>query len=372
MQSIVYIGMDVHKDSFSLCALNGKTGEILGETKCASDPKLVDKFTQRIAEECSEDTQFLAGYEAGVLGYSLYYSLYRKGIDCVIMAPTTMYSSSKNKVVKNDKMDAKMIARNLAANTYHAVYVPIQEDIEVKEYVRMRKSFKKALTRAKQQLGALLLREGLQYSATRTKWTQPFFDWVKTIPVSKLLREVIDEYLVQIEELQDKLNHFDQRIESLSRSERYAESIGKLTCFKGIAITSAMTIHIETADFSRFPTARSYMAFLGLTPSEHSSGDHQAYGGITKQGNSAIRTILVESAQSLVRGQINHKSKTVRERQVGQPSAIIAYADKGVNHLQRKYRRMIEQGKQHNVAITAIARELAGFIWGIETGHIDY
>lgn len=372
MKSIVYIGMDVHKNTFSLCALDGTTGEILGETQCASEPKLVEKFVQGLSDRCALGTEFQTGYEAGILGYSLYRSLTAKSINCVILAPTTMFSASKNKVVKNDKMDARMIAQNLAAHTYHAVYVPDSESTDVKEYIRMRKDTKKKLVRCKQQLDALLTRQGYRYNATKTKWTQTYMAWIKALSVPEIIQMIIDESLIDIEVLQDKLDRFDRQIEVFSRSERYEESINKLRCFKGIATTSAMTIHVETADFSRFPSARAYMAYLGLTPSEHSSGNHISKGSITKQGNSVIRTILVECSQTIVRGTIGHKPKCVKERQVGQNALVINYADRAITHLQRKYRRMIEQGKQRCIAIAAVARELAGFIWGIETGNINY
>lgn len=372
MKSIVYVGMDVHKDTFSLCALDDETGEILGQTQCASDPKLVEKFIAHLADSRDVETEFLAGYEAGCLGYSLYRSLQKLGIACEIMAPTTMYSSAKNKMVKNDKMDAKMIARNLAGRTYHAVYVPDDEDDEVKEYIRLRKTFKKTLMRMKQQLSALILRHGFHYNETVTNWTQAHRAWIKHLKVSSLMRTTIDEYLVEIEELEDKLSRYDQKIEELSRSDRYVQPVQALRCLKGISTTNAMTIHVEIADFSRFSTAPAFMAYVGLYPSEHSSGNHTAKGAITKQGNRAVRSTLIEATQSLVKGHIGHKSKDLRTRQLGQQAQLIHYADKAIAHLQRRFRRMIERGKAYNTAIAAVARELAGYIWGIENGKISY
>ena len=372
MRSIVYVGMDVHKDTFSLCALDGETAEILGETKCASDPRLVEKFVGHLAEECPLDTEFLAGYEAGCLGYSLYKSLNHLNINCVIMAPTTMFSSTKNKVVKNDTADAKMIARNLASHTYRDVYVPDEEDDDVKEYIRMRKAFKKELTRAKQHLNALILRRGYQYNATKTKWTEAHRNWIKHLSASSLIRDVVDQYMIELEELEVKVANFDRKIEELSHSERYVEPVKKLTGFKGISTTTAMTIQVELSSFDRFAKAPALMSYLGLTPSEHSSGNHTSLGAITKQGNSAVRTALVEAAQGLVKGHVGHKTKAVMARQVGLDAAVIHYIDKGTIRLQRKFQRMRDTGKAYNVAIAAVARELAGYIWGVETGNIDY
>lgn len=370
MKSIVYVGMDVHKETFSLCALDPSTGEILGETCCASQPKLVKKFIDHLAKNCDSDTTFQTGYEAGCLGYSLHNDLVHLGIDCVILAPTTMFNNAKHKMIKNDKMDARMIAQNMISNTYHTVYVPDQEDIEVKEYIRMRKDFKKALKKIKQQLGALLLRHGFHHLGTN--WTQTHLKWIRSLKVSPRLKLVIDEYLIQLDELTDKINRYDDMIAKFSNEQRYQEAVGQLQCLKGIATASAMTLHVEISDFSRFPNARAFMGYLGLTPSEHSSGNHVNKGAMTKQGNSVVRTTLVECSRSLVKGNIGRKSKVLTKRQLGQPTSLIGYADKATAHLQRKYKRMIAQGKQDSVAIGAIARELAGFIWGIETNHIDF
>lgn len=372
MKSIVYIGLDVHKDTFSGCGLDGETGEILKEAKFGSDPKLVEKFIDSVLDEFDKDVEIVCGYEAGVLGYSLYKSLQKRGIPCVIMAPSTMYSSAKNKVVKNDKMDAKMIARNLAANTYRSVYVPDDEDDDVKEYIRMRKAFKKALTRARQQANAFLLRHGFVYQDTKSKWNPTHLAWIKALHVSEKQRVVIDEWLVEIHELVDKVERFDETIEEFAHSKRYEESIRALTCFKGISTITAMTIHVEIADFERFPNAAAFMSYAGLVSSEHSSGNHEFKGSITKQGNSVVRTALVESAQTLVRGHIGYKSKNLKARQKGQEPDVIGYADRGTIYLQRHFRKLIEHGKPYNKAVAAIARQLAGFVWGMETGSIGY
>lgn len=150
MNSIVYIGMDVHKNSYSLCAVDGETGEILGETKISPDVDLIIKFINNAKKKANEpDADVLAGYEAGCLGYSLYWQLQAKGINCDILAPTTMQRSAKNKVVKNDRRDARNIATNLNNGTYKAVYVPQDQDVEIKEYIRMIDDFKDETKRIK-------------------------------------------------------------------------------------------------------------------------------------------------------------------------------------------------------------------------------
>ena len=161
------------------------------------------------------------------------------------------------------------------------------------------------------------------------------------------------------------------RLEELSQKETYKEKIGQLRCIKGIDTTVAMTMHAETSDFDRSPTANAFASYCGLTPGEDSSSESYHRLGITKQGNSMIRTTLVEAAQVLVRGTIGKKGKKVKSKQKDQDVKVIDYADKAVIRLQKKYQRMIFRGVKINVAITAVARELACFVWGIETGHIS-
>jgi transposase len=286
------------------------------------------------------------------------------------MAPTTMHRSTQNIVTKNDRRDARMIASNLANNTYKAVYVPDDEDVATKEYIRMRNSFRKNLKRVKQHIISFMLRQGIRYPG-KSPWTQAYMKWLKTTEFSPLLRETLDEYLLEYEALVDKIERFDARIVELSKEERYAGDIGKLRSFKGIDTTTAMTIQVEISDFERFESAKSFASFLGLTPSEDSSGSKVRLGSITKQGNSTVRTALIESARALVRGNAGYKSKALKARQRGQESKVIAYADRAVLRLQKRYNKMIFRGKKTNVAVAAIARELACFVWGVETGRVD-
>ncbi|MES5423258.1 transposase [Lacticaseibacillus paracasei] len=190
--------------------------------------------------------------------------------------------TAKHKMVKNDKRDAKMIASNLANNTYHPVYVPDDEDVPVKEYIRMRKTFQKDFKRNKQALAALLLRSGFHYPG-KTPWTLKYMDWIKGLTMPTLMKDVVNEYLEKINDYIDTLERCDCTIEELSHHERYAKRVQALQCLKGISTTLAMTIHIEISDFSRFPTAKTFMSYLGLTPSEHSSGAHVSKGGLTNK-----------------------------------------------------------------------------------------
>lgn len=370
MKSIIYVGMDVHKNSFNLCAFYGKTGEVIGETKIPADTSLVLKFIESMKKKTNDqEIAVLTGYEAGCLGYSLYWELANHGVDCDILAPTTMKRSVKNVKVKNDRMDANNIATNLAHGTYKSVYVPNDHDVEVKEYIRMLHDFKDELKETKQHINAFVLRLGYRYSG-QSRWIPSHMKWLKELEMPKMYREILDEYLSHLESLTEKIERYQHRLEKLSQEEPYKEKIGQLRSFKGIDTTSAMILHVEISDFARFPNANAFTSYCGLTPGENSSGDKANRTSITKQGNAAVRKTLIECSQALVRGAVGTKSKRVKARQLGQDVKVINYADKAVLRLQKKYHHMMRKGKKRNVAITAVARELACFVWGMETGNI--
>jgi len=316
-----------------------------------------------------QEVNVLTGYEAGCLGYSLYWQLTEKGIDCDILAPTTMKRSVKNVKIKNDRMDANNIATNLAHGTYKAVYVPNSNDVDVKEYIRMLGDFKDELKKTKQHINALLLRHGYQYTG-KSKWIPGHLKWLKELEIRSMLREILDEYISHFESLTENIERYKHRLEELSQKELYKEKVGQLRSFKGIDTTAAMILHVEISDFNRFPNANAFTSYCGLTPGENSSGDKANRTSITKQGNSTVRKTLVECAQALVKGTIGVKSKRVKARQLGQDVKVIDYADKAVERLQKKYHRMMRGNKSRNVVITAVARELACFVWGMETGNI--
>ncbi|KRN80973.1 transposase [Pediococcus ethanolidurans] len=363
--------MDVHKKTYSLCAFDAETGEIIAETKIIAEPKLVKKFIDNLATKYDDQTIFKTGYEAGCLGYSLYHDLTKLGIECTIMAPSTIAKTTKNKTNKNDATDARMLARSLAYRTYKAVYIPSDEDVAIREFIRMRKDFKLAFKKVKQQIKALILSQGLSYNGN-ANWSIPYVQWLRTVEFNQpVLREILDEYMQEYSHLDDKLERLKERIDEFADEERL-ELHKDLKCFKGVDTLSALTIQVEISDFNRFPNAASFAAYLGLTPMEHSSGEKINRGRISKQGNSVVRTTLIECAQALVKGAIGQKTKRIKARQKGRNSSVIDYADRGIERLQRKFHKMYKRGKPYNTAITAVARELACFVWGIETRHFEY
>jgi transposase len=185
-----------------------------------------------------------------------------------------------------------------------------------------------------------------------------------------MLRETLDEYLITYENLTDKLNRMDTRIEELASLPRYKEKVKKLTCFIGVKTQTALATIVEISDFNRFAKAEKYASYLGLVPGENSSGDKQIRLRITKAGNTHVRKLMVEAAHSYGRGHIGYKPKALKARQFGNTPETIAYADRANERLRRRYYKLISRGMKRNVAITAIARELSCFMWGLMTDNI--
>ena len=369
MTSITYIGMDVHTTNFTLCCYSFEDDKVYATVQVKPEYTHILKYINRILKQRGEDTRFVCGYEAGCLGYSLYHQLTDHGVECVILAPSTMAEAPGNKI-KTDKRDAEKIARCLAYHQYRPVYIPDEEDDAVKEYIRMRDDVKAHLKETKQQIIAYYTRHGFQFDGS-SHWTQKHLNWVESLQFENSIhQEVLREYLTVFYDLSEKVAVYDARIEELSHSERYAENVGKLCCFSGIATHTALSLLAEVGDFSRFRSAPQFAAYLGLVPGEHSSSDKQHRTGITKAGNSHLRRLLIESAHCYSRGAVGKKSKAQKERQAGNSPEVIAYADRAVDRLKRKYQRIALHSRA-NIAKTAVARELACFVWGMMTGNIS-
>jgi transposase len=369
MTSILYIGMDVHKENYTLCSYSYEKDKLEHQQKVEPDYRQVLKYLEQLRKRTEGEIEFVCGYEAGCLGYTLYHQLMSHGVKCVILAPTTMGITNTNQI-KNDKRDAGNIARCLAFHTYSEVHVPTGEDEAVKEYIRLRDSQKKALKIIKQQILALVLRQGHRFTLGKNYWTQKHLTWLRTLELGGVLQETLSEYLITYEYLTGKIERFDARIEELAATQRYRENVKKLSCLIGVKTHTAMAVLVEIGDFSRFAKADHLATYLGLVPGENSSGGKQRRTGITKAGNSHVRHLLVEAAQSYTRGVVGHKSTALKKRQAGNPPQIIAYADKANERLRRKFYHMVLKNKSHrNVAVTAIARELACFMWGMMTEH---
>ena len=364
-----YVGMDVHKDSFTLCTFKIGDEKASHTARVTADKLSVLRYCEFLRSRYGRDIDIVCGYEAGCLGYSLYHQLTDLGVTCVILAPTTMMSQ-KGKRIKTDKRDAEVIAQCLAYHTYNPVYIPTEEDDKIKEYIRMRDDHKIALQRIKHEITSFCLRHGKIYSAGK-HWTQAHLRWLRELEIDDIYHDILAEYLATYEQLDDKIKRFDTKIAEYASGDRYAENVQKLSCYIGIKTVTALSTIVEVGDFNRFESAQKFASYIGLVPGEHSSGPDQNRLCITKAGNSHVRRLLIEAAQSIGRGRVGYKSAATRKLQEGLSPEVIAYTDRANERLRRRYYKMVlSDGKRTNVAKTAIARELACFIWGLMTGNI--
>ena len=369
--STVYVGMDVHKETFSLCCFTNEKEEAEYPQKVKGHYSKVLNYIEAMRFHYGDNALFICGYEAGCLGFTLYHQLTAHGVKCIILAPTTMSQPKGKKKIKTDKRDAKLIARCLAHHEYSPVHIPTEQDEQTKEYIRMRDDHKLALKKVKQQILSFCLRHNYRFDGTSRHWTQTHLKWLNSLQPEGLYREILREYLLTYVQLVEKLERLDKRIEELASEETYKEKVSKLSCFIGVKTITALAVLTEVGDFKRFASAQQFSSYLGLTPGEDSTSDNQNRLSITKAGNRHVRLLLVEAAQSFARGQVGYKSRLLKIRQEGNLPEVIAYADKANERLRRRYYRMVlRNNKKPNVAKIAIARELACFIWGMLTGRI--
>ena len=368
MYRILKIGMDVHSTNYTLCVaepnLEGDP-DILHEVEVEPDYRQILSVITKLRKKYKGDRlEVTCGYEAGCLGYALYYQLTESGVKCVILAPSTMEMPG-GKRIKTDKRDARLIAKCLANGGYSAVHIPSRNDEDVREFLRMREDVKGLQKTVKQRICSFCLRHGHKYC--KSKWTEAHMKWLKELPLDDKQRETLTEYLLVYQDLTDRIRRYDSRIDELASSEEYMEPVKKLRCFKGIDTLTALSLVVETGDFKRFAKAGLYASYLGLVPGEASSST-----SIKRLPNSHIRVLLTEAANSISKGRsTTKKSKALLARQKGNDPSVIAYADRANERLRRKYWKMVLRGKEPNVAKTAIARELACFIWGMMTGNVE-
>ena len=293
------IGIDVHKDSYSMSTFNPQSGSFVAECTTVAAPKSVVAYVDRLRKEMGVPVSIEVGYEAGPTGFGLKRSLEKAGIRCHVMAPTSIYKPVAGNRVKTDARDARTLARAVYWGSYSEVVPLSEEDEAYRDYIRMRDDRKDELKRAKQHIQSFLLRRDRKYCEGNT-WTQNHMDWLKRQKFDNEVDQItFTEYLNEVTRLMDAIVLLDARIEAFSKEECYEEAVGKLRCFAGIDTHVAMVMVTEVGDFSRFGTADQFASFLGLCPGEHSSGRSIQKTGITKAGNSHCRKVLCESAKEV-------------------------------------------------------------------------
>lgn len=352
--------MDVHKDSITIAiADEGRSGNVRIYGKIANEPDQIDKVMRKLI---SQNAQLQCVYEAGPCGYPLYRQLTSKGIDCVVVAPALIPKKSGDRV-KNDRRDATKLATQHRAGELTAVYVPDQEDEAIRDLVRAREDIQKALRTVKQQINAFLLRCAIIYPG-KTKWSKAHFNWLAAIKMTHPAQQIaLTEYLDAMASTEARVMRINKQIQDFCPTWRLEPVVKALQSLRGISLISAVTVIAELGDLTRFDNPAKLMAYLGLIPMEHSSGPKIKKGPITKAGNTHVRKALIESAQAYRLPA--RKSSTIRKRQEGLPEQVVDIAWQAQLRLCHRYRRLMARGKKHNVVITAIARELVGFIWAI-------
>lgn len=361
MKKIVkYVGLDVHKDSITIAVADqGRDGEVRVYGKIPNDLNQIDKVMRKLI---SKNARLHCVYEAGPCGYPIYRHLTDKEIDCTVVAPALIPKKSGDRV-KNDRRDAIKLATLHRSGELTAVYVPDQDDEAIRDLVRARADFQKALRKIKQQINAFLLRHQIIYPG-KTRWSKAHLTWLTTIKMTHPAQQVaLTEYLDAMENNEARVRRITKQLESFCHTWRLQAVVQALQSMRGISFISAVTIVAELGDLNRFDKPAQLMAYLGLIPSEYSTGNSIKKGGITKTGNTHARRALIESAQAYRLPA--RKSIAIRKRQQGVSEEILDVSWNAQLRLCSRYRCLKARGKHHNVVITATARELVGFIWAI-------
>lgn len=355
----VFVGLDVHKAFIQVAVHDPKTTEMVEWREPHTD-----NGVQRLVWQLRKgggDGPIELCYEAGPTGYALARRLNSEdGMRCVVIAPS-LIPRKPGERVKTDRRDARKLAQLHRAGLLTEVHEPTPEDEARRELCRARSAAQDDVKRAKQRLGKFLLRQSCRYPG-KSPWTKKHLEWLERQRFElKQLQTTFDALLRALTQCLDRVRELDEALEEAAQEAPVAEQVALLKCFKGVQTTTAMGIVTELYNFERFESPRALMAFLGMTPSEYSTGGRAKRGGITKAGNSRLRKLLVEAAWNYTRS--NKTGVKLRSRREGQPGWAIDVAEEAQARLHRRFWRLVAKGKHQNKALMAIARELAGFIW---------
>jgi transposase len=356
-EGTTYVGLDAHQASTS-GAIIFATGEVV-EDRFATTPDGIRRWVRRLKRRC--EGRIVCGYEAGPLGYGLQRTLLGFGLDCIVIAPSLIPSKPGDRI-KTDRRDALKLAELLAAGLLTEVHTPTPEQEAIRDLCRARESVKGDQKRIQHRLSKLLLRRATRWTHGRKMWTRAHREWLRGRRLEHPAdQDILEDHLLALEQIEGRLAALDEKLATWATQEPNAEAVSWLRCFRGIDTLTALSVVAEIHDWRRFPSPRALMAYLGMVPSESSSGGKTQRGGLTKAGNRRVRRLLIESAWHYRhRPSVGYR---LAKRRTGQPAEIIALADRAQQRLHRRYTRLSARGKIHNQVIAAVGRELVGFLW---------
>lgn len=359
--STLFVGLDVHKDSIAVAyALDERGAEVIFLGPIGTRQCDIDHLIRQLHSKAS---RLLFVYEAGPCGYWVYRYLQKKGEDCMVVAPSLIPRKPGDRV-KTDRRDAVQLARLMRSGDLNPVYVPSLEDESIRDLCRAREDLMGDLKAAKHRLKSFLLRHDIRYTG-KADWNAAHLRWLAddvALPTAAQ-RIVFQEYVRAITHLVDRLAQIDEELHEHAKGWRLARLVAAYQALRGVQFHVAVTIVAELGDLTRFDTPRQLMSYVGLHPSEHSSGNARRQGGIAKTGNAHARRVLVEGAWAY--RYLPKVSRQIQVRQESLPQEIRDIAWKAQLRLCKRFRRLVAHGKHPNVAVTAIARELVAFMWAI-------
>jgi transposase len=358
MKRVVYVGLDVHKDSITIAvARQGREPAVTWKT-IPYDGVRLRKALKMLVKDGEE---LRVCYEAGPTGFGLCRRLREAGMDCIVVAPSLVPGKPGDRV-KTDPRDARKLAHFLRSGDLTAVYVPDEAVEAIRDLERARDDAKCAERVARHQLSKFLLRHDRHWEGTT--WTQKHRDWIRVQKFAYPAQQrVLEDYLKAVEDLAERVERLTGQVEELVQETVLAPLVKALQAFRGISVVSAVTIAAEVGDLRRFATAGQFMSYTGLVPSEYSTGKRRRQGAITRCGNSHLRRILVEAAWHYQHWPL--MSKEIRRRNQGVATGVQRIAWEAQKRLNQRLYHLVHAGKSVQKAVTAVARELAGFIWAV-------
>ncbi len=360
-ETLRFLGFDVHAETIAI-AVAEADGEVRSLGTIANREESIRKFIRKLGSP----EHLRVCYEAGPTGFVLYWQLAELGVECAVVAPTLIPTKPGDRV-KTDRRDALKLARSHRAGDLTAVWVPDERSEAFRDLVRQREAAKQDQTRARHRLTKFLLRTGQRPPLGLKAWTERYMRWLAQVRYEQAAQEVtLRDCLNEFEHMTARVKRLEMAILELVKElpEAMQQVIRGLQALRGVAHISAVTIAAELGNIStRFESARKLMGYCGVFPSENSSGKRKRQGGITKCGNAHLRRIVMESAWCY-----RHwpgVGEKLRKRHGGVPAEIIEIAWKAQNRLHKRYMKLTIAGKEHGKVVTAVGRELLGFIWAI-------